>query len=160
VGGQNFVPLVDISAPVALGFSDDGTLYALDGATEQISEVGVSESGSVTSAMQTWPLGLDNAIAIRPARDASNRQILYVAAGSDRLLVEYDASSHQNIVAILLSFAPTTIIPLGSNSFLLRTRNNSSDPLWSFMNAPQPLVYFVPATPANPREPSRRVEGQ
>jgi hypothetical protein len=160
VGGQNSVPLLDISAPVALGFSDDGTLYALDGATEQISEIGVSESGSVTSSTQTWPLALDNAIAIRPARDASNHQILYVAAGSDRLLVAYDASSHQNIAAIPLSFAPTTLMPLGSNGFLLRTRSNSSDPLWSFTNTPQPSVYFVPATPANLREPSRRLGGQ
>jgi hypothetical protein len=161
VGGQNLVPLLDSSVPIALGFADDGTLYALDSATKQVFEVGVSVTGSVNSATQTWPEGLEDAIAIQPARDASNRQVLYVAGRSDRLLLTYDGSSHQSIASVPLSFEPTTIQPFGSNSFLLRFRSNTSDPLWTFTSSPQLMVYFVPATPLpNFREPRRRAGGQ
>ena len=146
-GGQSWVPTLNPSNPVALAFSDGGTLYALDAATQQVFEVGVSETGSVNSAVQTWPVALNDGIAVQPSLDASNRQVLYVAGRSDRLLLTYDVASHQSIASIPLSFDPTTINPLGSVSFLLRSRSASTDPLWSFINSPQLAVYFVPATP-------------
>ena len=69
-----------------------------------------------------------------PPRNASNLNVLYVAGRSDHLLLAFDPSTHQQITSVPLSFAPTTIEPLGSNSFLLRPRISTSDPLWSFTN--------------------------
>jgi hypothetical protein len=147
VGGQSWVPTLDASNPVALAFSDSGALYALDAATRQLFEVGVSETGSVDSAAQTWPVALNDGIAVQSSLDASNRQILYIAGRSDRLLLTYDVASHQRIASVPLPFEPTTINPLGNVSFLMRSRSASTDPLWSFTNSPQFAVYFVPATP-------------
>ena len=153
-GGQGFVPLLDISNPVALAFSaDGGILYALDGASNQVSELNLA-----SSALQTWPLGTQDAVAIIAARNASNLNVLYVAGRGDHLLLAFDPSTQQQIASVPLSFAPTAIQPLGSKSFLLRPRGSNSDPLWSCINGSQPLVYFVPATPLpNYIEPSREV---
>jgi len=153
-GGQGFVRLLDISNPVALAFSaDGGTLYALDGVTNQAFELNMA-----SFALQTWPLGTEDAVAIIAARNASNLNVLYVAGRGDHLLLAFDPSTHQQIASVPLSFAPTAIQRLGSNSFLLRPRTSNSDPLWSFTNGSQPLVYFVPATPlTNYIETSREV---
>ena len=119
-GGQGPVPVLNISDPVALAFSADGTtLYALDGLANQVSELVLSPS---VGAAQTWPLGTQNAVAIRSAVNASNLNILYVAAGSDQLLLAFDPSTRQQIASVPLRFAPTAIEPLGNNSFLLRAR--------------------------------------
>jgi hypothetical protein len=155
--GQGFVPLLNISNPIALAFSADAaTLYALDGATNQVSEISLA-----SLATQTWPLGTEDAVAIAAVRNASNLNILYVAGRGDRLLLAFDPSTQQRIASVPLSFAPSTIEPLGSNSFMLRSRISNSDPLWSFTNSPQPLVYFVPA-PLLPNsfEPSREVRAK
>lgn len=143
-GSQSFTPLLSVSSPIALAFSGDGSaLYALDAATNQVSEINLA-----TSATQTWPPGVEDAVAIRPARDAANRKVLYVAGGSSRLLLALDDSSHQTVASVPLSFDPMIIEPLGTNGFVLRPRMTSSDPLWSFTNGAQPMVYFVPAMPS------------
>lgn len=156
--GQSFVPLLTIANPLALSFSEDGgTLYALD-AVNQVSEINLT---SFTT--QTWPLGTEDAIAIKAARNASNLEVLYVAGATDRLLLAFDRSTHQPVASVPLSFAPAKIDILGNNSFLLRSRTGDSDPLWSFAGASQPMVYFVPATPLpksslTSRETSREVQ--
>jgi hypothetical protein len=141
--GQGFVPLLRMPNPVALTFSGDGgTLYALDGTANQVSEINLA-----SYATQTWPVGTEDAVAIQAARNGSNQEVLYVAGRGDRLLLAFDRSTHQQVASIPLSFAPTAIEPLGNNSFSLRSRTAASDPLWSFANGSQPTVYFVPATP-------------
>jgi len=141
--GQSFSPLLMLAQPIALAFSEDASaLYALDGATNQVSEINLANS-----ATQTWPAGVDDAIAIRPAHDSANRNVLYVAGRDSRLLVAFDDSTHQSLASVALSFAPAIIEPLGNNGFLLRLRTTDSEPLWSFTNSVQPSVYFVPATP-------------
>ncbi len=141
--GQNFSPLLNVSRPVSLAYSaDSSALYALDGATNQVSEINLA-----SSATQTWPLDLDDAAAIRPAHDSANRTVLYVAGRKSRLLVAYDDRTHQSIASVPLSFDPVMIEPIGGNGFLLSRRTANTDPLWSFTNATQPMVYFVPATP-------------
>jgi hypothetical protein len=142
-GGQGFVPLLALSNPASLAFSaDGGTLYALDGVTNLVSELSLA-----TSATQIWPLRTEDAVAIAATSNASNQNVLYVAGRADHLLLAFDPSTHQRIASVALSFAPTAIEPLGTNSFTLRSRSGSSDPLWSFTNGSQPVVYFVPATP-------------
>jgi hypothetical protein len=150
--GQGFVPLLSISDPVSLTFSaDGGTLYALDGTTNQASELTLA-----TSAIQAWPVGTEDSVAIKAVRNGSGADVLYVAGGSDHLLLAFDPSTHQRINSVPLSFAPTAIETLGNNSFVLRPRTSNSDPLWSFTNGSQPMVYFVPATPVpNHFEPPR-----
>lgn len=152
-GGQSFIPLLPLSKPIALTFADDGgTLYALDGATGQLSELNMADLTS-----QTWPLdGLQDPSLVRSAYDAAHRHVIYVAGRSDRLLRVYDASSHQVVADIPLSFQPSVIEPLGRDSFLLGPRANEGDPLWSFTNASQPTVYFVPATPLTRKEDRSR----
>ena len=159
ITGANITPLLEASGPTALVFSDDGSvLYALDQVSKQVFQSGISPSGGTNSPVQTWPLGLDDAISIQPARDASNRQVLYVAGRTDRLLVVFDGSSHQSMAQMPLSFEPTTLSPLGSNGFLLRPRSADGDPLWSVSFRPEPAVYFVPAAPvSNPLERRRGV---
>jgi hypothetical protein len=141
--GQGFVPLLSMSSPVSLTFSaDGGTLYALNGEANQVSELTLA-----SSANQTWPLGTEDAVAIKAASSASSLNVLYVVGGSDHLLLAFDPSTHRQIASVPLSFAPTAIETLGNNSFVLRPRTSNSDPLWSFTNGLQPIVCFVPATP-------------
>lgn len=144
--GQGFFPLLNNPNLVGLTFSEDGgTLYALDGTANQVFELSVSGVNLVS--IQSWPLGTQDAIAIKAARNASNLGVLYVAGRGDRLLLAFDRSTHQQLTSIPLSVSPTAIQPLGSASFLLGTRNSNAEPLWSFINGSQPMVYFVPATP-------------
>jgi hypothetical protein len=151
--GTNLVPLLSFAKPVTLGFSeDDGTLYGIDAATNQVFALVLA---NLTS--QSWPLtGLANPVAIRPAHDAQNRSVVYVAGGSDRLLVSYDSSTHQVLASVPLSFQPSVIQPLGTSTYLLASRTTPDDILWSFRNTPQPTVYFVPAPPLQSRESARK----
>ena len=145
-GDLSFVPLLPLSTAVALAFSDDGsTLFALDNAGS-LTELNIEDSTS-----QAWSLsGLENALFVKPARDATQRSVIYVAGSSDRLLIVYDRSSHEIIAKVPLNSQPTMIEAFGLNSFLLGPRSTDGEPLWSFTNDPQPVVYFVPATPLLP----------
>jgi sugar lactone lactonase YvrE len=151
--GTNFVPLLSFSKPVALGFSDDsGTLYGVDAGNNQLFALTMA---NLTS--QSWPLsGVANPIAIRLAHDASDRAVIYVAGGTDRLIETYDPSTHQLLASAQLNFEPNVIEPLGIKSFVLASRATSDDILWSFRNTPQPTVYFVPAPPVQLRESTRK----
>ena len=151
--GANFVPLLPVLQPIALAFSEDGgTLYVLDGATNQLFAQNVADL-----SYQSWPLnGLVDPIAIRAAHDSENRAVVYVAGRNDRLLQAYDSSTHQVLASVPLNFPPNVIEPLGIGSFLLASRTTSDDILWSFRNTPQPLVYFVPAMPVRSEENHRK----
>jgi hypothetical protein len=151
--GTNLVPLLSFANPITLGFSDDdGTLYGVDAATNQVFALTMA---NLTS--QSWPLnGLANPVAIRPAHDAQNRSVIYLAGGSDHLLLAYDSSTHQVLASVPLSFQPSMIQPLGMSTFLLAPRTAPDDILWSFRNTPQPTVYFVPAPPLQSRESTRK----
>jgi hypothetical protein len=139
-----FAVLLPGVKPIALAFSDDGkTLYALDGAANLLYELNLADSSS-----QTWPLdGVSDPIALISTKDASHRAVIYVAGRSDRVLKVFDSSTHEVLASIQLSFQPNVIDPLGSASFLIESRLTSEDILWTFTNAPQPAVYFVPAAP-------------
>jgi hypothetical protein len=153
VANGGFVPLLALRRPIALAFSDDGgILYALDGASNQVFAQTVADL-----TFQSWPLdGLADPSAIGSARDAANRAVIYVAGRKDRLLMAFDASTHQVLASVQLGFQPNLIQRLGVNSFLLGSRTTSEDILWSFTNAPQPVVYFVPAQPIQPRGNARK----
>ena len=148
---QSFSQLLQTSAPISLTFSaDGGRLYVLDQATNHIFDV-----TSSNSAIQTWPAGVDDAIAIGTAIDGGGENVLYVAGRSSRLLFSLDQASHQTIASVSLSFAPTIIAPLGANGFLLTQRSAPGDILWTFTNSQQPAIYFVPAIPI--QRPGREV---
>jgi hypothetical protein len=149
-GSQNFSPLLGMAKPIALAYSpNDSVLYALDGSANQVSEINPGSSA------QTLTLDAEDAVAIRPALDAANHKVLYVAARSSRLLLVYDRSTHQLSTSVPLSFEPSIIDPFGLDGFLLTRRSSAADPLWSFTNYTQPVVYFVPAAPVS--EPRREV---
>jgi hypothetical protein len=135
------VPLLSLSKPVALAFSDDGsTLYALDSSGE-LSELNVADLTS-----HVWTLsGLEDAFLVRPSRDGTQRQVIYAAGTSG--LVAYDAASHEVIAEVPLTSQPTGIEALGQDSYILGPRSSGDQPLWSFIDTPQPALYFVPATP-------------
>jgi hypothetical protein len=141
---QSLVPVLPLAKPIALAISDERhTLYALDGPGNQLYEVSLADLSS-----QSWPLsGLRDPVAVRPARDATHRQVIYIAGGGDQLLVAYDTASHQVITSIPLDFSPVVVDALGRHSFVLRSRVSDSDPLWPFTDTTEPTVYFVPATP-------------
>jgi hypothetical protein len=138
----SFARLLAVSRPVSLAFSgDDATLYVLDAAAGQVSELNVANLSS-----QSWPITeLKDPYFLRSARDATNRPVIYVAGRNDRSLVAYDAASHAAIAQVPLSFQPTSLEPLGRGSLMLAARAEPDDPLWSFTNASMPVVYFVPA---------------
>ncbi len=134
--------------PVALAVTDDGgTLYALDGASGQVVQQNLADLSS-----QSWPLdGLTDPVALLSGRDVTDRSVVYVAGQSDRLLQVFDASTHGVVASLPLSFSPQGIEPLGSNSYLFNSRVTGDDILWSFTNASQPALYFVPAVPVEIR---------
>jgi hypothetical protein len=142
--GGTFALLLSTLKTVALALSDDGnTLYALDSATNLLLELDMA-----TLSSQSWPLdGLVDPIALTSTKDATHRAIIYVAGRNDRLLKVFDSSTHEVLASVPLNFQPNVIEPLGSNSLSLGSRLTSDDILWSFTNAPQPVVYFVPAMP-------------
>ncbi len=139
-GGQ-FTHLASMAKPISLSFSNDGqTLYALDAATAQITAVSLGNHGLQTLALP----GIANPIAIQSVEDSQNRQLLYVAGGSDRMVRILDLATQQK-EDVALNFQPTGLDPLGSGSFVLAFRSQSANPLWLFAVTPQPGAYFVPA---------------
>jgi len=146
-----FTRLASMAKPVSLSFSNDGlSLYALDAAALQVIEVTLSNHG-----LQILPLpGFTNPIALQSIEDSQNRQVLYIAGGSDRLLRILDVASQQILTDVPLNFQPTSLVPFGSSSFVLAYRSQSSNPLWLFTNTPQPGAYFVPAVQL--RQPDHR----
>jgi hypothetical protein len=144
-GGQ-FTRLASLAQPISLSFSPDGeTLYALDAATLQITAITLSSHG-----IQTLPLpGLTNPVAIQAFQGESG-VVLYVAAGSDRVLRVLDVSSEQAVANVALLFQPTGLAPFGSNSFVLASRSQAANPLWLLSSTPQPAAYFVPAVQLRP----------
>lgn len=141
-GGQ-FTPLLSMTNPVSLSFSNDGlTLFALDAAADQIKAVVLGGQG-----FQTLPLtGMTNPIAIQSLEDSQNRQLLYIAGGSDRILRILDVASQQIVMDVPLDFQPTGLDPFGAGSFLLASRSKAANPLWLFASTPLPgAYYFVPA---------------
>jgi hypothetical protein len=144
-GGQ-FTLLVSMANPVSLSFSSDGqTLFALNAptaaATAAVTAVAVGSRGLQTLALP----GIANPIAIQSFEDSQNRQLLYVAGGSDRMVRILDVASQQVLMDVPLTFQPTGLDPFGSSSFVLASRSTSANPLWLFAVAPQPGAYFVPA---------------
>ena len=141
---QSLAPVLPLAQPIALAVSDEmQVLYAVDAAANQVYELSLTDLSS-----QSWaPTGIQNAVAVRPAHDASQRPIVYVAGGSDQLLVAYDGLSHAALNTLSLDFPPLGIEPLGPHSFVLRGRAADSDPLWSLTDTPVPAAYFIPATP-------------
>ena len=150
---QSLLPLVSVSKPTSLAFTDDGRkLYIINGDSVQLSEFNLTDSTS-----QTWRLNeLEDPVAVRLARDAAQRQVIYVAGRRDQALLVYDSSTHEVVGRVSLTFQPSGIEILGRDSYLLRPRASFDDPLWSFRNSAQPMVYFVPATPLIAREDSSR----
>jgi hypothetical protein len=140
--GQTFTSLKALTEPVALSFSTDGhTLYAVDGSVPDVIAVTVADH-----AYQTIPLtGLANPVAIQAVTDSQNNQLLYVAAGSDRLLRIINVATQQIVTDVQLGFQPTSVNPFGNNSFVVAARSLAMSPLWLFTSMPTPVAYFVPA---------------
>jgi hypothetical protein len=149
-GGQ-LTRLVSIAKPVSLSFSSDAqTLYALDAASLQVTAASLNGQGFQTFALP----GIANPVAIQSLEDSQNRQLLYVAGGSDRMVRIIDVASRQIIADVALGFQPTCLDPFGSASFVLAARSRQANPLWLFAQAPLPGAYFVPAVQLRP--PDRR----
>lgn len=150
---QSFLPLLSVSKPISLAFTDDGRkLYIIDGDSMQLSELNLTDS-----TFQAWQIiELEDPIAVRPARDGTQRQVIYVAGRKDQSLLVYDSSTHEVVSRVSLTFQPSGIEILGRDSYLLRSRVSYDDPLWSFRNSVQSMVYFVPATPLIVGEDSSR----
>src|SRR5579863_3088155 len=137
---ESFAPVLQLSNPVALSFSNDVTqLFAIDSASLQLAVVSLANFN-----FQTAPLDeLADPFALREAAN----QKLYIASRSDRRLREYDLASLQAVADLPLAFTPTGIEQFGPNSFLIGSRLEAGDPLWLVTNAAQPAAYFVPAIP-------------
>ncbi len=146
VGGQ-LTTLMSVAEPVSLSFSADGnTLFILDAANAQVALASTGGQG-----FQVVPLpGLTDPVAIQSVTDSQNRQLLYVAGGSDRLVRVVDTSSQQAVTNISLGFEPTSLDPFGKSSFVLASRTRSANPLWLFSSTPQLGAYFVPAVQLKP----------
>jgi hypothetical protein len=141
-GVQSFAPVLPLSNPSALAFSEDGaSLYVLDGNALQLDVVALSDGSFQTMSLD----GLQDPIAIASGRDSQNRQIMYVASRSDQDFRAYDRATQQLLTDLPLDFQPTGIVALGRNSFVIAARSKTQSPLWLFTTAPQPAVYFVPA---------------
>ena len=152
LGSSGLVQLFASQAPAALTFSGDAnTLYVLDGLSSAVTEIHLADGSSAT-----WDPGVDNAAAIRCARDANNRDVLYVAGRSSRMLALYDAATHERLAAQPLAFEPDRIQSLGTQGFLLRQRNRRGEILWACTTGTTPAIYFIPAG----GEPARKVEQQ
>jgi hypothetical protein len=140
-GGQ-FTRLASMTKPISLSFSSDGqTLYALDAATAQVTAASLGNHGIQILALP----GITNPIAIQSVVDSQNRQLLYVAGGTDRMVRILNVASQQIVADVPLTFLPTGLDPFGSGSFVLAFRSQSTNPLWLFAVTPQPGAYFVPA---------------
>jgi hypothetical protein len=139
--GQNIVPLATIAKSVAGAFAaNSASFYVLD-ANRQVTAVNWQDRTT-----QTWGLDIQDPSALRVIRDR-DADTLFVTGRTDRRLSSYEASTGTPFATIELDFEPTSIEPLGRTSYSLATRTGKTDPLWSYVNSPQPAVYFVPATP-------------
>jgi hypothetical protein len=139
---QEFMPLVEMSNPIALSFSENSaSLYALDGTALKLASVTISDWNS-----QVVPLaGLRNPFAILAGHDSANQPVVFVASLSDRLVGVYNPASQKIQTILHLGFQPTGLQDFGKSSFLIGSRLKAGDPLWLFSTAPRPAVYFVPA---------------
>jgi hypothetical protein len=149
LNGGPLAPLLSDLKPMSLAIADDSnSLYALDASTGQVFQQNLADL-----SFQSWPLdGLADPVALIPSRDATRRAVLYVAGRSDRVLKVFDASSREVVASLPLTFSPNGMNTLGTNSFLFDSRSTGDDVLWSFTNAPQPALYFVPAAPLESRK--------
>jgi hypothetical protein len=150
----SFSPLLQLSQPIALAFSEDGgTVYALDASTNAVSEIDLASSAS-----QTWPPSADTIVAIQPAVNSASQKVLYAADQTGSSLLVYDRVTRQALSSVSLSFSPTVIESLGTTSFVLKSRATGTDPLWCFTDRGQPSVFFIPALPieADRREVSKK----
>ncbi len=139
---QTFNKLIPVTKPIALSFSTDGTmLYALDSGAPQVIAVNVSNHTSQAIALP----GLATPVAIQAVEDSQNRELLYVASTSDRLLRILDVTNQQIVADVPLSVQPTSLDQFGGNSFVVAARSQATNPLWLFTSTPQPGAYFVPA---------------
>ncbi len=149
-GGQ-FTRLASMAKPVSLSFSSDSqTLYALDAAALQVTAVTIASHGLQALALP----GIANPVAIQSFEDSQNRQLLYIAGGTDRVVRILDVASQQ-FGTVPLSFQPTNLDPFGSGSYVLAYRSQSASPLWLFASTPQPGAYFVPAIQLRPPDHRR-----
>jgi hypothetical protein len=140
--GKTFTSLKSVANPAALSFSTDGsTLYALDTSVPQVIAVNLANRGFQNISLN----GLANPMAIQAVEDSENRQLLYVAAASDRLVRILDVASQQIVTDVPLGFQPTCLDQFGANSFVVASRSQAANPLWLFASSPQPEAYFVPA---------------
>jgi hypothetical protein len=140
--GQPFVSVLQLANPVALTFSEDGaTLFAIDAGALQLSVFHPAGFDSQTLALE----GFTEPFAVRAARDAQSREVVYVAGRGDRLVREYEVSSQQSLADVWLDFEPTGLDDFGRGSFVVASRAKDTDPLWLFSRVPQPGVFFVPA---------------
>lgn len=157
VKGTQFSLLASTPNPISLSFSSDGkTVYALDGTTGDVVAAGISAPAVQTIALA----GITNPVAIQALTDSQNRQVLYIAGGTDRLLRVLDIATQQTLSETALPFEPTTIGQLASTSFVLAPRTLSTAPLWLFANNPQPGAYFVPAVQLHPAEHASQIAGR
>lgn len=155
--GAQFTLLAPVANPISLSFSSDaGTVYALDAASGDVIAAGIGGQG-----LQTFVLtGIANPVAIQALEDPQNRQVLYIAGGTDRLLRVLDIATQQTISDVALPFQPTAVGQLTGSSFILAPRSQSTDPLWLFAGNPQPGAYFVPAVQLHPTEQSKQIAGR
>ena len=146
-GDQTFTRIGSLANPIALSFSSDGlTLYVLDGSTPQVLALGLGGEG-----IQTIPLqGLSDPVAIQAVEDSQSRELLYIAAATDRMIRVVDTATGQIVNDIPVSFKPTTLNQFGSSSYVAAERSQAASPLWLFATTPQPAAYFVPAIQLNP----------
>jgi WD40 repeat protein len=150
--GQTFTSLKSATMPIALSFSSDGlTLYALDSSVPHVVAVNLDNHGYQSIPLQ----GLANPVAIQAVEDSQNHQLLYIAAGSDRLVRILDVASQQIVTDVPLSFQPTSLDQFGSGSFVVAWRSQAANPLWLFSSTPQPGPYFVPAIQVFPLDHRR-----
>jgi hypothetical protein len=143
------MPLLSGSRPISLAFAEnDRILFALEEETRQLSVLDITNF-----TVDHWPVEtLENPYAVRSARDASHREIVYVAGREDRALLVLDAASGQVLDNISLSAPPTAIEPLGRYSFLLGSRTSDRHPVWSFSNLARPALLFIPGAMGESRE--------
>ena len=145
--GQSFVPLMDMQDPISFAFSADaGTLFALDPSVPQVGALSF-----IDRSVRILPISdLTDPIAIAIAPGIGSPQssaTLFAAGRRDSKLSQIDLSTSETISTSALSFEPQGIQALGHGTFLFGTRREASDPLWSFVAAPTPSIYFRPATP-------------
>jgi hypothetical protein len=140
--GQSFAMLLEMPDPIAITFSDDGSsLFALARDSSQLTAFRVADNSSRAIALD----GLTDPFAVRYGRDSQNRELIYIASRSDRLLRIYDFAAGQIVSDVPLDFEPTGLEELGRTSIVVAARAHDVDPLWLFNSNPQPAVYFVPA---------------